>query len=136
MRLLNNKIIAAALAAAFLVIATQCTFEQEQKGEKVYNAYCANCHGKQGEGLAELIPPIAKSDWLQQNQDILICFLVNGNNNKVVVNGIEYEGVMPPLPPLSYIQITNLLNYINTSFGNQLPVFRADSVQIELEKCK
>lgn len=136
MNLLRTKFIVAAFAATFSLLLMQCTFDQEQKGEKIYNAYCANCHGAKGEGLAELIPPIAQSDWLANNQDILICFLVNGNNDEVVVNGITYDGVMPPLPPLSYIQVTNLLNYINTNFGNQLPAFRADYVQIELENCK
>lgn len=35
-------------------------------GAMLYEKHCANCHGDQGEGLEELIPPLAQADALMQ----------------------------------------------------------------------
>ena len=43
---------------------------------------------------------------------------------------------MDGMPGLSDIQITNLLNYINNSWGNANPAFSYEEVTEILSKCK
>lgn len=35
------------------------------RGEAIYTAQCASCHLPEGEGIAEVFPPLAKSDYLK-----------------------------------------------------------------------
>lgn len=56
-------------------------------------------------------------------------------NGKVVVNGVEYEGEMPGVKELTDFEITNLINYINTAWGNDFPPVTYEMVKRELENC-
>ena len=107
------------------------------EGKHLYGVHCANCHGEAGVGLGALIPPLAGSDYLQINRSGLPCLLKAGLKDTIIVNGVTYEGQpMPANGLLSDIQITNILNYIGNSWGNQLPNFRLDEVQQGLKSCK
>ena len=39
------------------------------QGEKLYLQHCSNCHQKGGEGLGLLYPPVAASDYMENNFD-------------------------------------------------------------------
>ena len=43
---------------------------------------------------------------------------------------------MPGVPTLSDINISNILNFINTSWGNRNEVYRLEEVRAALEKCE
>ena len=38
------------------------------KGKDVYTTYCQSCHMEQGEGLEDVYPPLAKSDYLMADR--------------------------------------------------------------------
>ena len=42
--------------------------------QQSYESHCASCHGVEGEGLKDLIPPLANADWLAENQEVEIYF--------------------------------------------------------------
>lgn len=107
-----------------------------QSGERLYKASCANCHMDHGEGLGALIPPLAGSDFLAANRDNLPCIIRKGLMDTIVVNGKVYSEMMPPNPGLSDIQITNILNYINSSWGNTQPAYPLEGVRELLKKCE
>ena len=87
-----------------------------------------------GTGLAALIPPIAESDYYAMNQDKIACMIVNGINDSMYVNGVLFQGIMEPIN-LSPVQITNIINYMNTSWGNNIPLKSIQEVQQELNDC-
>ena len=89
-----------------------------------------------GEGLAGLIPPLAGADYLAKNRDKLACIIRYGLEDTITVNGRVFTEKMDGMPGLSDIQITNLLNYINNSWGNANPAFSYEEVTEILSKCK
>lgn len=129
-----QKILIISTLVVFL-LATACGEAGYPSGARVYKATCANCHLDQGEGLGALIPPLANSDYLLQHRDQLACIIRYGLADTIKVNGIAYQEKMEPIPGLSDIQITNVLNYIGSRWGNQVPTFRLEEVRESLLRC-
>ena len=113
-----------------------CQKNPWRDGEWLYQKQCASCHGAEGIGLGELIPPLAGSDFLAPNRKILPCIVHVGLADTIVVNGKTYTEAMAGVPKLSDIEITNLLNYVNNAWGNQNGVYKLEEVRRILEKCR
>jgi glucose/arabinose dehydrogenase/mono/diheme cytochrome c family protein len=84
----------------------------------LYSAYCASCHQQQGEGVQYIYPPLAKSDWVNGNQERYIRTVLHGLNGEIKVNKETYNQIMPRFDFLSDHQLAELLTYIKTDFGN------------------
>lgn len=89
-----------------------------------------------GEGLGTLIPPLARADYLEKNRKKLPCIIKHGVRDSLLVNGKWYAEQMAGLPSLSDIHITNVLNYINQSWGNDNEPYKLEEVRASLEKCQ
>jgi nitrite reductase (NO-forming) len=87
-----------------------------QLGKNVYNTTCAPCHQASGEGIPNVFPPLAKSDYLN-NKEATINAVIKGLQGQITVNGKNYNGVMPP-QNLSNDQIAAVLTYVYKSWGN------------------
>ena len=118
-----------------LTTLTQCFTDKQNQGQKLYVQHCQSCHMEDGSGLRGLIPPIAKADYLQTHRDELACLIRNGADGPMVVNGIEYNKEMPGVHALREDEITNLLNYIQTNFGNNNKRYTFPEVEEMLEIC-
>lgn len=106
-------------------------------GQFLYKTVCANCHMDDGSGLVGLIPPIAASDYLKNNQNNLACIIKYGLKGAITVNGAQYGGQeMAGIPVLTDVEITNICNYINTSFNNNNRVVSLSEIRAALENCK
>ena len=113
-----------------------CFTERQNESAKTYATHCANCHGAQGEGLQRLIPPLAGADYLTRHRGQLACLLRQGLRGPVVVNGVEFNQVMPAADDhLTDSQLTNLLNFVQTSWGNHGEVFTINEVRTQLQGC-
>ncbi len=88
-----------------------------------------------GSGLRQLIPPIAQSDYLIKNRRKLPCLIKHGIQGPIIVNGQEYHQIMPGAETLTADQITNLLNYVQTNFGNKNKRFTIPEVAAILDTC-
>ena len=124
------------LILIFLACLLSCEQQTYQIGERLYKTNCANCHMDHGEGLGALIPPLAGSDYLGKHLNELPCAIRRGLKDTIVVNGKTYSEQMPPNGDLSDIQITNLLNYINSSWGNKQAPYELETVRELLKKCQ
>lgn len=124
----------AGIATAMLLVAS-CFTDRRNEGAQLYREQCANCHGAAGEGLRRLIPPLAKADFLVRYRTSLPCLLRKGRQGPLVVNGISYNQLMPANEELTDSQITNLLNYVQQSWGNQQEPFTIREVSELLEPC-
>ncbi|GAA4385169.1 cytochrome c [Hymenobacter koreensis] len=124
------------VASLLLMGLAGCFTDRQNEGQRLYTARCASCHGDQGQGLRRLVPPIAGADYLTKHRDQLACLIQHGQQGPMVVNGVEYNQVMPGQHDLSEAQITNLLNYIQSSWGNRLEPFTIAEVTTRLEPCR
>lgn len=93
-----------------------------ERGKLVYNDLCITCHMVNGEGAPKIFPPLAKSDYLKENQEASIKGIKKGMSGEIVVNGITYNSVMTPLG-LSDEEVADVMNYINNSWGNSYGKF-------------
>lgn len=127
----------AILAAFILVFNNACQEKPYKQGKILYTNFCANCHMESGEGLGNLIPPLAKSDYLEKHRDDLPCIIRKGLKGAIEVNGKKYEAQeMPENRRLTEPDITNVLNYIATEWGNKGKIWTLDEVRQSLDKCK
>ena len=124
------------LVALLGTVLASCFSNNRHQGEKLYALHCAGCHGDQGQGLARLIPPIAGADYLVDHRAELPCLLRNGQNEVIVVNGIGYHHIMPGNKTMSVAQLTNLLNYIESHWGNEAAPRTIRDVQMALDSCR
>jgi nitrite reductase (NO-forming) len=86
-------------------------------GEGIYNTNCAACHQTTGVGVPQAFPPLAKADYLKGAKPAAIKAVTGGLQGKLVVNGSEYNGVMPSWS-LNDEEVANVLTYIYNSWDN------------------
>jgi hypothetical protein len=89
-----------------------------------------------GTGLQGVIPPLAHADYVAQNQGKLACIIRYGMEGEVVVNDTIYNQEMAGIPQLTDFEITNIINYINHSWGNDYNYMQYADVKKALEECK
>ncbi len=102
------------------------------EGKKVYNGSCFMCHQMNGEGVAGVFPPLAKSDYMNKlaadKRDALVAIPHLGLTGKVTVNGTDYVGTMPPLSNLNNRELAAVLTYVTNSWGNSAKPFSVEEV--------
>jgi nitrite reductase (NO-forming) / hydroxylamine reductase len=109
---------ATAVHAAEVASAGQGLDERMAAGRKVYQNVCQACHGPEGKGLPGAFPPVADSDWIEQNPDKLVGAILNGLSGPIVVNGQNFNAVMPPMAYLSDEDVANVLTFVLNSWDN------------------
>ena len=92
--------------------------ERVKFGESVYASNCAACHQIDGTGVPKAFPPLAKSDYLNEDPKRAINAILHGLTGKITVNGEEYDSVMPAVN-LDDEKIANVVTYIINSWGNK-----------------
>jgi mono/diheme cytochrome c family protein len=131
----KSRTAAIVFGLAALVTLTQCFTEKQDEGLRLYTANCASCHMDDGSGLRGVIPPLAKSDYLQKYRASLPCRIRTGIQGEIIVNGKSYNQAMPAFPELRSDQMTNLLNYIQTNFGNKNERYTMQEVGHQMDTC-
>lgn len=92
--------------------------ERMMLGKIKYEAVCAACHQRDGSGVTHAFPPLAKSDYLNDNKERAISTVIHGLQGPITVNGENYNAVMPKLD-LSDEDVANILTYVYNSWGNK-----------------
>lgn len=124
-------------ASPFFLLAALVSCQQKpySDGEAFYKKYCANCHLDNGEGLGQLIPPLAGADFLAKNRERLPCIVRHGLAEEITVNGQQFAEKMEGFTKATDVDVTNVLNFINNSWGNHNGTLRLDEVQALLRNC-
>ena len=91
--------------------------ERMESGKSIYEHTCVACHQGAGQGVADVFPPLAKSDYLNADIDRAIGIILHGKSGEITVNGKKYNNVMPS-QNLDDTQAANVLTYIYNSWGN------------------
>jgi len=105
-------------------------------GKAIYEDECQKCHKANGEGLGTLYPPLTKSDYLQSHLDQLPCIIFNGLKGETIVNGKKYNWEMPPHNKMDEIQISAILTYIRSKWGNNKGTVSYKDARKAIEACK
>ena len=105
------------------------------QGKRLYLTHCANCHQKNGEGLAQLYPPLAKSDYLMSDLKRAACIIKNGVEGEITVSGRVFSQPMPGIETLTPIEVAEILTYVSNSWGNKAGISSTRDVSIWLKKC-
>ena len=87
-------------------------------GEEIYQDFCLQCHLDNGKGVENAFPPLAKSDYLQNNIEASIRGIKYGLRGEITVNGNTYNGVMIN-QGLDEEEVADVMNYILNSWGNK-----------------
>ena len=103
--------------------------DQIKAGEALFAGTCSVCHQTNGAGIPSVFPPLAKSDYLASDLQRTIGIPLHGLTGKVVVNGSEYNSVMPPMTQLNDDEIANILTYVLNSWGNPGGTVSAEDVK-------
>lgn len=101
----------------FCILLKSCKSEQQIKyeqyviaGEALYTRHCANCHGRNGEGLRNLYPALDQSAKLGETA-YLVCLIQNGTTGKTIN--------MPANNDLYAIDIAQIITYLNERWGEK-----------------
>ncbi|MCF7561037.1 cytochrome c [Sabulilitoribacter multivorans] len=89
-----------------------------ERGKDIYTDFCVTCHLPNGEGVKNVYPPLAQSDYLKNNREASILGIKYGQKGEIVVNGKTYNSFMAPMG-LSDDEVADVMNYITNSWGNQ-----------------
>jgi nitrite reductase (NO-forming) len=92
--------------------------ERVEAGRRIYSQSCMACHMTNGEGLANVFPPLAGADYLNEDPNRAIRTILHGLSGEVTVNGVKYNNIMPA-QVLSDEQVANVLTFIYQSWGNK-----------------
>ena len=95
-------------------------------GKNVYDKTCKVCHQEDGKGIVDAFPPLAGSDYLMEDKTRAISQVMYGSEGEITVNGNVYNGMMPA-QVLTDEEITDVINYILNSWGN-------DGGQVSIEE--
>lgn len=91
--------------------------EQIRFGKRVYETNCQACHQAGGIGIPRAFPPLAKSDFLNQDHQRAIDVLLHGMSGRVVVNGEQYNSSMPAIG-LSDHDVADVLTFLLNNWDN------------------
>ena len=89
-----------------------------ERGRLIYEDLCLRCHMPNGEGIPNVFPPLANSDYLNDIEATIRIIKYGGIKEDLVVNGITYSGYMDS-QGLSDEEIADVTNYILNSWGNK-----------------
>ena len=117
------------------MLSSSCKEETFYQGHSIYDSLCANCHMEDGTGLKGLIPPLAGSDWLRENQMETACIIRYGLEGPIIVNGKTYNQPMPGIDYLTDTEIANIINYINHAWGNDNGMIHFKEMRAALKAC-
>ena len=91
--------------------------EKIELGRRLFTSICGACHQPTGQGLPNVFPPLAGSDFLNADKNRAIKIVINGRQGEVIVNGRKYNNSMPKFP-LGDEDIASVLTFVYNSFGN------------------
>lgn len=87
----------------------------DKRAKDLYIQQCAKCHRNNGSGIKRIYPPLKNADYIRNNSaEELLRGMLFGRSGKIVVNGVEYNGVMTTEidGSLSDEDIALILNYV------------------------
>lgn len=108
------------------------------EGKALFQQVCAGCHGLDGAGLKPLAPPLKASEWVSGSPQRLTAILLKGLAGPIDVNGQRYAppNILPEMPGLEILddhQLTAVLTYLQSEWGQQISVTESSVSELRAE---
>jgi mono/diheme cytochrome c family protein len=104
-------------------------------GREIYSrdGHCTTCHQSEGQGVAGIYPPLARTEWVNGPADRVIKIVLHGLMGEITVNNVTYAAnLTPPMPGfggmLNDAEIAAVVTYVRNSFGNNSRPVTAEDV--------
>jgi nitrite reductase (NO-forming) len=97
-------------------------------GRTLFQGTCSTCHQPDGKGIPNVFPPLAQSDFLKADPKRAIGIALNGFTGPIVVNGMNFNSVMPPMRQLNDDEIASILTFVLSEWGNPGGVIAPEQV--------
>src|SRR5690606_5493698 len=97
-------------------------------GKAIYGRTCFACHQSEGQGIAKVFPPLAKSDYLNKDVNRVIDAVLYGLSGEITVNGEKYNSVMTS-QNLTDQEIADVLSYIYNNWDNNKTIVTPETVK-------
>jgi len=98
-------------------------FERKmQSGKKTFALRCASCHQPNGLGIANQYPPLAGSEWVTANPELITKIILKGLKGEIVVKGEKYgtsAAVNMVAVDINDREIANVSTYVRNAWGNK-----------------
>lgn len=110
------------LAVATAGAQTKADAPAEGLGAQIYHSKCSGCHGKKGEGVYGLFPPLAKDPVVTETspRDVIQAVLFGRHGS--IIGGVTYRVYMPPWAgQLSDKEVAAVINFVRSKWGNNAP---------------
>ena len=91
-------------------------------GKKLFAANCASCHQASGLGLGDQYPPLAGSEWVSANPELIIKVIIKGLKGEIQVKGKTYSpaaGKAAVINLKTDNDIANVTTYVRQAWGNE-----------------
>jgi mono/diheme cytochrome c family protein len=110
---------------------TQRLEKKYDSGKKIFAMRCASCHQPNGLGIANQYPPLAGSEWVSADPDLIIKVILKGLKGEILVKGEKY-GTSPAVNmaavPINDREIANVSTYVRQAWGNDFSEVKEDQV--------
>jgi nitrite reductase (NO-forming) len=103
--------------------------ERIELGKRLFTSVCSSCHQPTGQGMPNVFPPLASSDFLNADKNRAIKIVINGRQGELIVNGRKFNNSMPKFP-FRDDEIANVLTFVYNSFGNAGLEVTPDEVKV------
>ena len=107
-------------------------FERKmQSGKKTFALRCASCHQPNVLGIANQYPPLACSEWVTANPELITKIILKGLKGEIVVKGEKYgtsAAVNMVAVDINDREIANVSTYVRNAWGNEASELTEDQV--------
>jgi len=111
-------------------IAHSQTSSSGASGKQLYTQYCLACHQEDGAGVPNLNPPLINTSYVVGDKTKLISWVLKGSpTEKVPIDGNNYSNNMPSQAGLKDDEISKILTYVRSHFGNKASAVSASEVK-------
>ncbi|MEX2402529.1 MAG: PVC-type heme-binding CxxCH protein [Balneolales bacterium] len=90
-----------------------------EQGEQYYLTHCATCHQVDGSGMEGMAAPLINSKWVNGREETL---------SRIVLHGKQGEMLMPAMGTLKDEEISSILTYIRSEWGEDSGPVSAETV--------
>ncbi len=123
---------------------SQAEAEVYRLGSEVFHreAHCVTCHQPNGQGMANIYPPLVGSPWVTGNVERLVKLTLHGLWGPMEVNGTVYDPAKGVPPMTAFKAILNdketaaVLTFVRNTWGNEAPAVTPEQVKTVREATK
>jgi mono/diheme cytochrome c family protein len=109
--------------------------DESAPGYRLYNAYCAGCHGVDGEGKPNISPAMAGNSTLDQAEPInTVAVLLNGVGDQRYSQTQSFYAMPGYRNEMDKQQLTDLINYLQKTWTTQKGELTQEKINMIISK--